>query len=656
MVTRVNKDTPKEKVALLKAYILQFVYPDGNGWAIINATSVSQAQSIFYNQTKYQDTKITDIKESKWYGNNMQLVYEGAVTTYANLDLRLDLDKLINNNGAYETLGEFLAEYINIKAYCTKEELKSEIEEALKDIDIDIDLDNYYNKSETDTKIQEELAKIPKPSVEIGQDGYWYINGSKTNTLAQGPQGQRGLQGPQGQQGPKGSDGLTPTVNIQEVSGVPYWFINGSNSGVTAQGPAGKDGKDGKDGEDGVTPNMENYYTKGEIDEMLDDLPGGSGDDPDLTDLEAAVTALQGNVTGLQEDVDALSHSAQPIPIGIGSFQSAFDYSENNTDVMFPWVLRDTDDDGDVVRKLIYHIGNRQFIDALGSDIIGKLDGLTIVTSDGCNITLNGSPNTLLKGMNNRSISSSSITISWGDSNLSKVLSLDFGGKAYNSSLRFLSNLQSVRRLKITESYNQKFGRYSEPVNSATNLVSAELIAGTNLNNCLVTTCLEWFANCYNLRNLDLSQAFIKPTSIAYLFYYCGLHVYDLRTFDMRSLSSTASQICMFTGSAINTLIVGDNFVPNIACSQWWKYAEKDFTLVIIHNGEIQEQMLSGGKVSWMYRDNTFMFKTIKVPYGTTTVTVNGNELTKTYKQMYIDMWHLPETDVTYVEYEEGEY
>lgn len=65
----------------LKTYILQFLYKDGNGWAIVNARTPLQAENIFKIQTKFTKPKVTSIKESKWYGENMQLVYEGTTIT-----------------------------------------------------------------------------------------------------------------------------------------------------------------------------------------------------------------------------------------------------------------------------------------------------------------------------------------------------------------------------------------------------------------------------------------------------------------------------------------------------------------------------------------------------------------------------------------------
>ena len=64
----------------------------------------------------------------------------------------------------------------------------------------------------------------------------------------QGPQGEQGPQGPAGEQGPAGADG-TASITISEDG---YWVINGVKTDVIARGQNGKDGEDGEDGEDGV--------------------------------------------------------------------------------------------------------------------------------------------------------------------------------------------------------------------------------------------------------------------------------------------------------------------------------------------------------------------------------------------------------------------
>ena len=62
------------------------------------------------------------------------------------------------------------------------------------------------------------------PVIEI-IDGYWFIDGVNTGILAQGPQGEKGDQG---------YAGYTPVIEI--ING--FWYVNGENTGVSAQGGA----------------------------------------------------------------------------------------------------------------------------------------------------------------------------------------------------------------------------------------------------------------------------------------------------------------------------------------------------------------------------------------------------------------------------------
>ena len=93
------------------------------------------------------------------------------------------------------------------------------------------------------------------PTIEIGSDGYWYINGTKTDYKAsgeKGEQGEKGDKGDSGEQGEKGSDG-----------------INGSN------GVNGSDGKDGVNGKSAYEIYKEKYGYEGTEEQWLDDLVNG---------------------------------------------------------------------------------------------------------------------------------------------------------------------------------------------------------------------------------------------------------------------------------------------------------------------------------------------------------------------------------------------
>lgn len=125
------------------------------------------------------------------------------------------------------------------------------------------------------------------PTITISDDGYWVINGVKSNVKAAGEEGQKGkdgvsiqniektstsgsvdtytitysdgststfkvtngVDGSQGIQGEKGEDGRTPTISISEDG---YWVIDGVKSTTLAQGVKGDTGDKGDSGEPGT--------------------------------------------------------------------------------------------------------------------------------------------------------------------------------------------------------------------------------------------------------------------------------------------------------------------------------------------------------------------------------------------------------------------
>lgn len=68
-----------QKEPVLKHYLLKFSYNKSNGWAIVNAHTVNQAQSIFKVQTRFNGAKVDTIEELRYYGEEIQLVYEGTL-------------------------------------------------------------------------------------------------------------------------------------------------------------------------------------------------------------------------------------------------------------------------------------------------------------------------------------------------------------------------------------------------------------------------------------------------------------------------------------------------------------------------------------------------------------------------------------------------
>ena len=81
-----------------KTFIVQFIYKDGNGWAFVNAPTATQATDIFKAQTTYVNARVTNVKETKYYGDNIQICFEGAVTTTPVIIDKKEVDIELNPN------------------------------------------------------------------------------------------------------------------------------------------------------------------------------------------------------------------------------------------------------------------------------------------------------------------------------------------------------------------------------------------------------------------------------------------------------------------------------------------------------------------------------------------------------------------------------
>lgn len=134
----------------------------------------------------------------------------------------------------------------DLTGYATEKYVAQKIQEAqLSGGDVDVDLSDYYTKSEVDAAI-EEIELTPGPAGKDGEDGK------------------------------DGKDGYTPVKGVDYFDGAP--------------GAPGEDGKDyvltDADKAEiaalvpGADVDLTDYYTKEEINDLLANLPSGGGDLP----------------------------------------------------------------------------------------------------------------------------------------------------------------------------------------------------------------------------------------------------------------------------------------------------------------------------------------------------------------------------------------
>ena len=96
------------------------------------------------------------------------------------------------------------------------------------------------------------------PTIEIGSDGYWYINGTKTDYKANGEKGEQGEKGDKGDKGDSGEQGE-----------------KGDSGEKGSDGVNGSDGKDGVNGKSAYEIYKEKYGYDGTEEQWLDDLVNG---------------------------------------------------------------------------------------------------------------------------------------------------------------------------------------------------------------------------------------------------------------------------------------------------------------------------------------------------------------------------------------------
>ena len=96
------------------------------------------------------------------------------------------------------------------------------------------------------------------PTIEIGSDGYWYINGTKTDYKANGEKGEQGEKGDKGDKGDSGEQGE-----------------KGDSGEKGSDGVNGSDGKDGVNGKSAYEIYKEKYGYEGTEEQWLDDLVNG---------------------------------------------------------------------------------------------------------------------------------------------------------------------------------------------------------------------------------------------------------------------------------------------------------------------------------------------------------------------------------------------
>ena len=260
-----------------------------------------------------------------------------------------------------------------------------------------------------------------------------------------------------------------------------------------------------------------------------------------------------------------------PSGIGLnsGTFADAYDLAKANN-YIFPWMLIDEDESGEPVKKMIWHTGNKEFIDAIGAEIDGQKNGLTVTVTKDCDMVLNETTYALSKGENNFSREDLSLSSNGSindeilfyntgttTSTKSSVTAIDFGNIPINISqtggklYKDFTGLTKIKRLVI----NTTTWFYSAFDGCAVREIKVSgSITGWNIYGV--------FDNCTLLEKADFSELTLRQNNgsnqQATLLYNCPL----LKEVDVRllDLSRTKTPNNILGNSPIKKLTVGQNF------------------------------------------------------------------------------------------------
>lgn len=335
-----------------------------------------------------------------------------------------------------------------------------------------------------------------------------------------------------------GKDGITPHIDV--VTG--HWFIGDEDTGIDAHG-----------------------------------LQGNSGYTGDAGELEVVEDYTEGGV-GKAASAEAVKEMAiKSIPES-GSFADAYEKARANN-VVFPWFLRDVDENGNPIEKMIWHNGYRKFVDAIGAEVEGQRNGLTIKVNADCDMLLGSTTYPLTKGVNNFSFDDlqydGNSTINGFDiretgtttSHGNYVEELDFGGLKLRMSTNLCNNYDSLKKVKrlCVELYiiaAQNFDNCDELVEVQ---IKGVMAAGTT-----GVSSTPMLNNCPKLERADLKEfsVAISPQGPRVAIFYgiatsCPQLKYaDIRGFDTEQAEQFGNVFQY--DSSLKTLVIGNLSNANI--------------------------------------------------------------------------------------------
>lgn len=257
------------------------------------------------------------------------------------------------------------------------------------------------------------------------------------------------------------------------------------------------------------------------------------------------------------------------IGLNFGTFGDAYDLAKANN-YIFPWMLIDEDEEGNPIKKMIWHTGNGKFIDALGAEISGQRNGLTVTVTKACDMVVNGTTYALSEGDNN--FSRGDLSISPTGSIVDEILFYNTGTTTSTKSSVTAIDFGNIP-IKISQNGANAFANFTALTKIKRLVINTTTWFYSAFNGCAVReikvsgehTKLDiygLFNYCNYLEKADFSEMTLRQSNgnnqQASLLHNCPL----LKEVDVRllDLSKTKTPYWILMNSPIKKLTVGQNF------------------------------------------------------------------------------------------------
>lgn len=247
------------------------------------------------------------------------------------------------------------------------------------------------------------------------------------------------------------------------------------------------------------------------------------------------------------------------IGLNAGTFADAYDLAKANN-YIFPWMLIDEDEEGNPIKKMIWHTGNGAFIDAIGAEVDGKINGVEIVCDTECDVVINSKTFSLSQGKNKITFSDigTNTTSSFYFQNVNgidaktAVVGIDFGWMTKTLSTNDTTWMEDFTKLRYVKRLNVSVT--GAPYQVFHNAASCEYVQMSGSGTPEGLTIFDWNLRQPKVKVFDLRGFNVKATSWLSIGRPCPTKEINIEDLD----TSNLPDFTLSSNSGLEKLIIGN--------------------------------------------------------------------------------------------------